>query len=82
MRGAAAMVNLIGTSPEGPTRYGGLAEVLAMPGVHLHLYGKRRCRPGRKMGHLTAVGADRRECVDRAQSASAAMRIHGEEEES
>jgi 5-(carboxyamino)imidazole ribonucleotide synthase len=25
--------------------------------VHLHLYGKRQPRPGRKMGHLTAVGA-------------------------
>jgi 5-(carboxyamino)imidazole ribonucleotide synthase len=82
MRGAAAMVNLIGTSPEGPTRYAGLAEVLAMPGVHLHLYGKGRCRPGRKMGHLTAVGVDQRECVDRAVAASKALRVYGEEEES
>ena len=28
---------------------------LADPGVHLHLYGKRDARPGRKMGHLTCV---------------------------
>ena len=27
--------------------------VLALPGAHLHLYGKRLARPGRKMGHLT-----------------------------
>ena len=27
--------------------------VLALPGAHLHLYGKRQARPGRKMGHLT-----------------------------
>jgi len=27
--------------------------VLALPGAHLHLYGKRDARPGRKMGHLT-----------------------------
>jgi 5-(carboxyamino)imidazole ribonucleotide synthase len=33
------------------------AEVLALPGVHLHLYGKARARPGRKMGHLTVTAA-------------------------
>jgi 5-(carboxyamino)imidazole ribonucleotide synthase len=27
--------------------------VLALPGAHLHLYGKLSARPGRKMGHLT-----------------------------
>ena len=27
--------------------------VLALPGVHLHLYGKSEARPGRKMGHVT-----------------------------
>ncbi len=29
----------------------------AMPGVALHLYGKKEPRPGRKMGHLTALAA-------------------------
>ncbi|MFO1271791.1 MAG: 5-(carboxyamino)imidazole ribonucleotide synthase [Rubrivivax sp.] len=32
--------------------------VLALPGVHLHLYGKAEARPGRKMGHLTVTAAD------------------------
>jgi 5-(carboxyamino)imidazole ribonucleotide synthase len=32
--------------------------VLALPGAHLHLYGKAEARPGRKMGHLTITGAD------------------------
>jgi 5-(carboxyamino)imidazole ribonucleotide synthase len=31
--------------------------VLALPGAHLHLYGKRQARPGRKMGHLTLTAA-------------------------
>ena len=31
------------------------AAVLALPGVHLHLYGKAQARPGRKMGHLTVT---------------------------
>jgi 5-(carboxyamino)imidazole ribonucleotide synthase len=33
------------------------AGVLALPGTHLHLYGKLSARPGRKMGHLTLTGA-------------------------
>ena len=32
------------------------AEVLALPGAHLHLYGKLQARKGRKMGHLTFTG--------------------------
>src|SRR5439155_8399101 len=41
-RGPCAMVNLIGTLPE-------TTAVLAVPGAHLHLYGKTP-RPGRKPG--------------------------------
>ena len=44
-RGVSAMLNLIGTLPD-------TAAVLAIPGVHLHLYGKAP-RPGRKLGHVT-----------------------------
>ena len=32
------------------------AEVLALPGAHLHLYGKATASTGRKMGHLTLTG--------------------------
>jgi 5-(carboxyamino)imidazole ribonucleotide synthase len=32
--------------------------VLALPGAHLHLYGKAQARRGRKMGHLTVTAAD------------------------
>ena len=34
------------------------AAALALPGVHLHLYGKGDARPGRKMGHVTVTGTD------------------------
>ena len=33
------------------------ADVLALPGTHLHLYGKSQASKGRKMGHLTLTGA-------------------------
>jgi 5-(carboxyamino)imidazole ribonucleotide synthase len=32
-------------------------KVLALPGTHLHLYGKLSARPGRKMGHLNITAA-------------------------
>ncbi|WP_310625122.1 5-(carboxyamino)imidazole ribonucleotide synthase [Limnohabitans sp.] len=32
-------------------------QVLALPGTHLHLYGKREARMGRKMGHLNITAA-------------------------
>jgi len=34
-----------------------LGQVLALPGAHLHLYGKLQASKGRKMGHLTLTGA-------------------------
>ena len=53
---AAAMANVVGAEGHsGPVHYIGGDRVLALPGVHLHLYGKRETRPFRKMGHLTAV---------------------------
>jgi 5-(carboxyamino)imidazole ribonucleotide synthase len=55
---AAVMLNLLGDLwlPEGvPPRTPPWADVLALPGARLHLYGKREARRGRKMGHLTIV---------------------------
>lgn len=53
----AAMVNLLGGQGEGPAIYEGIEKILAMPGVHVHLYGKHITRPFRKMGHVTVTGA-------------------------
>jgi 5-(carboxyamino)imidazole ribonucleotide synthase len=33
------------------------APILATPGAKLHLYGKNKARPGRKMGHVTFTAA-------------------------
>ncbi|MEJ8857797.1 5-(carboxyamino)imidazole ribonucleotide synthase [Variovorax robiniae] len=57
----AIMLNLLGDLwfPDGDTpREPPWADVLALPGVHLHLYGKAEARRGRKMGHLNVTGAD------------------------
>lgn len=56
---AAVMLNLLGDLwfTQGAERTPPWAQVLALPGAHLHLYGKASARPGRKMGHLTLVAA-------------------------
>jgi 5-(carboxyamino)imidazole ribonucleotide synthase len=58
---AAVMLNLLGDlwlpRGGGAARTPPWAAVLALPGVHLHLYGKASARPGRKMGHLTVTAA-------------------------
>ncbi len=41
------------------------AKALEIPGVRVHLYGKPSARPGRKMGHLSAVGASADEALAR-----------------
>jgi 5-(carboxyamino)imidazole ribonucleotide synthase len=53
---AAVMLNLLGDLwGEGTTPC--WDQVLALPGVHLHLYGKLKASKGRKMGHLTVTAA-------------------------
>ena len=64
-RGAAAMVNCIGTMPDRDA-------VLAVPGAHLHDYGKEP-RPGRKVGHVTVDRARRRRRSRRGSRASLAL---------
>lgn len=53
----------------GTTHLRGVADALAVPGVAIHLYGKKEQRPGRKMGHLTAVGQTIQEARARADLA-------------
>jgi 5-(carboxyamino)imidazole ribonucleotide synthase len=69
----AAMANLLGdcwfTAADGACREPDWAAALAVPGVRLHLYGKADPRPGRKMGHLTAVAASVEEAIARVTEA-------------
>lgn len=71
---AAAMVNILG-SRSGPAEVSGMAEALRVPGASVHLYGKRTSRPGRKMGHVTAVGATLQEAREAALKAARAITI-------
>jgi len=56
---AGVMVNLLGDfSYEGVAIYQGIEDVLKFSGVYLHLYGKEKTKPFRKMGHATIVDDD------------------------
>lgn len=69
---AAAMANLLGDVwQHGEPDW---SAALRHPDVHLHLYGKQAARAGRKMGHLTAVGADLSAARGLALRARAALR--------
>lgn len=68
----AAIVNLLGDLwSEG--RQPDVAAALEVPGTRLFLYGKRGARPGRKMGHIGAVGTTTAEALERARAAAARL---------
>jgi 5-(carboxyamino)imidazole ribonucleotide synthase len=74
VRPAAAMVNVLGRR-EGESSAGTLAEALAVPGVRVHVYGKRAIRPGRKVGHVTALGESASEALTRAYEAAGKLEL-------
>jgi len=63
-----SMINLVGEKGfEGPAVYSGLEEVLVIPGVYVHLYGKTHTKPFRKMGHVSILGDDLNDIKTKAQ---------------
>ena len=70
---AAAMVNLLGTRAA-LANPGGIPEATAGPRTFLHLYGKRDVRPGRKMGHVTALGDTPEAALATARQAASLIR--------
>ena len=86
LRAPAVMLNLLGdlwftpgarqaagVAPATGPRTPDWAGVLALPGVHLHLYGKAEPRPARKMGHLTVTAADAAAALATARAAAARL---------
>ena len=68
-----AIYNLFGDlwlDADAPPRF---ETALSRPGVRLHLYGKPGARPGRKMGHLSAVGDTAEDALTRVRDAAAAL---------
>jgi 5-(carboxyamino)imidazole ribonucleotide synthase len=76
---AAVMLNLLGdlwfagADANSPPRTPDWPAVLALPGTHLHLYGKTEARRGRKMGHLTVTAARASQAREVALQAAARL---------
>jgi 5-(carboxyamino)imidazole ribonucleotide synthase len=76
LHSSAVMLNLLGDlwfDADDGERTPPWAEVLALPGTHLHLYGKAGARRARKMGHLTVTAADAATARDVALRAAALL---------
>ena len=65
----AVMVNLLGDVWMDTGGSPDWAAALSVPGTSLHLYGKSEARPGRKMGHITAVADSVELALERAEFA-------------
>ncbi len=71
---AAVMVNLLGTAKATGHPHG-LERALAVPGAHVHIYGKAMSGAGRKMGHVTALGATLNEALATARRAASLIQF-------
>lgn len=62
-----AMVNILGDAwpGQGEPHWDVLMEA---PNAHLHLYGKREARPGRKMGHFSVLGPSAEAVLEQAEA--------------
>lgn len=68
----AVMVNLLGTR-DGVGVPKDIVPFMKFNFAKLHLYNKKQCRPGRKMGHITALGDDMQETINYALQAAEAI---------
>jgi len=71
-----AMVNLLGEEGHtGEAKYLGLEGVLDIPGVYVHLYGKRTTKPFRKMGHVTIVDTEAESLKKKANFVKSTLKV-------
>lgn len=72
----SVMLNVLG-EPEytGNVKYVGLEEVLKIPGVKPHIYGKKITKPFRKMGHVTILGTTIEEAKQKAEIVKNTLKV-------
>jgi len=63
----SVMVNIIGSAyNSGEAQYTGLTDVLSIDNAFVHIYGKHQTKPGRKMGHITILSAEKQDLLHKA----------------
>lgn len=72
----SVMLNLLGEPGyEGPVYYEGFAECMAIEGVKIHLYGKKKTRPFRKMGHVTILSDTMEDAMRKAEEVKHILKV-------
>lgn len=72
----SAIVNLLGEEGySGPAKYAGIDEVLSMNNTFVHLYGKTQTKPGRKMGHVTIMSADKKDLLHKVHQIKNSLKV-------
>jgi 5-(carboxyamino)imidazole ribonucleotide synthase len=70
------MVNLLGESGKtGDAVYQGLEEVLKLPNVYVHLYGKKMTKPFRKMGHVIILHESLEVAIKNARFVQSTLKV-------
>jgi 5-(carboxyamino)imidazole ribonucleotide synthase len=73
---SAVMVNLLGEKEYvGVPHYEGFNEVIQMPGVYVHLYGKGETKPFRKMGHVTIIDENMQKAKEKALEVKRILKV-------
>jgi len=72
----AVMINILGSEGyEGPVKYEGLTESMAIDGVKFHLYGKKITKPYRKMGHITVLSLTLESAMKKAEKVKQLVKV-------
>lgn len=72
----SVMINLLGEKGySGEAVYEGFAQALRIPGVYVHLYGKKITKPFRKMGHITVMATTLDEAREKAMMVKSMIRV-------
>ncbi|WP_020528765.1 5-(carboxyamino)imidazole ribonucleotide synthase [Flexithrix dorotheae] len=78
-RQRAAMVNILGEEGyTGKVKYVGFEKAAELEGCYVHLYGKETTKPFRKMGHVTVVGDNKEELIEKIEKIKSFCKVISE----
>ncbi|WP_462137191.1 5-(carboxyamino)imidazole ribonucleotide synthase [Candidatus Mycalebacterium sp.] len=76
LKNPSVMVNILGEpGHEGDAVYEGLDECMKVEGANFHIYGKKRTKPFRKMGHVTVVDENMESAFEKARFIKQNLRV-------
>lgn len=72
----SVMVNILGSEHHNGTyKIKGLRKLMSIPGIKLHIYGKKISKPRRKLGHITVTAQNVQEAIFRAERAKRTIKV-------